>query len=265
MIGFVIPIKPKVFSKDWGYDNLLLGRTIRSILNQSDKGYKIFIVFHEKPSIGTEDEAVNWIPFPFDFVETAGIDDYESFINKWYNPDYAAKMFDKGRKIMFGCKYARGAGCDYIMALDSDDLVSSRLASFVNQSNGNSPGWVIRKGYMFIEGNLILIKNNSIQKINGSTHIIRSDLVKIPDMESRLFTDFNFFEAHGYLYQRIIDAYQLNLKTLPFYGIMYVVHRNNSSSVKNLLSLKKIKTVIKLLVFGKLLFPSLRREFGMYK
>lgn len=265
MVGFVIPIKPSRFSKNWEYDNFLLERTLNSILQQTDSRFKIFIVYNEKPSIKVKDEVVYWIQSPFDIVESESIADYENFVKRWYNPDYARKMFDKGRKIMLGCKHARAQGCSYIMAVDSDDLVSSRIVSFVNDSSKNTAGWIINKGFMHFEDFPILIKNKSIQKINGSTHIVRSDLVKIPDMNSKLFTDFNFFESHGYLAQRIIDEYHLLLEELPFYGVMYIIHKNNSSDGAAVLSLKKLKTFVKFILFGKFLSRAVKRDFGFYQ
>lgn len=265
MLGFIIPIKPKRFSRDWDQDNLLLERTLKSMLQQTDKRFKIFIIYNEKPEIKIADTRINWIHFEFDFIQVEGIEDYESLIKKWYSPDYATKMFDKGRKIMYGCRFAIEAECNYLMAVDSDDLVSNGIVSLVNNQTGSCAGWVVRKGYMHIEGTRFFLKNRAIQNINGSTHIVRSDLVKLPDMKSRLFVDFNFFEAHGYLYQRIIDVYNQKLSTLPFYGIVYVIHSNNSSGIKEILSLNKIKTILKIILRGRFINKSLKNTFGIYK
>lgn len=263
MVGIVIPIKPRQFSKDWKRDSHLLTRTINSILNQTDQNFRVYIVYTEIPDVEINNFKIKFIPFSFPFLETHEIEDYE-YIKQWYNADYARKMFDKGRKIMYGCDYAKEDGCKYIMALDSDDLISNKIVSFVNGTNLESPGWVIRKGYMYIDGSFFLIRNKSIQNINGSTHIVKSDLIKTK-IASHRFYDHSLFEAHGYLYHRILSEYNQKLDDLPFYGVLYVIHKNNSSDINKLLSLKNIKTLIKVFLYGQFFSSSLRMEFGLNK
>lgn len=265
MIGFVIPIKPKRFSKDWNYDNLLLERTVGSILNQTDNKYKIYIVYSEKPEIKNIQPTISFIHFDFPFLEADEIEDYESFVKKWHKPDYAKKMMDKGRKITLGCVRAKADQCDYIMALDSDDLISNKIVSFVNGCNCKIPGWYINKGFMYSEGGRFVLKNYHLQNINGSTHIIRSDMVPSADMQSKKFVDFNFFEAHGYLNLRIKQLYGKDLSSLPFYGTVYVIGRNNSSNIYYLANRISFKMILKFILRGKYLSDRLRKEFNVYR
>lgn len=265
MIGFIIPIKPKRFSKDWGKDSRLLDRTLKSIVEQTDPNFRVYIVYNDKPETSFFHKSLNWIYFDHEFVETSNIADYNSYGKRWYNPDYASKMFDKGRKITLGTKYAIDSGCDYIMAIDSDDLISNKIAEFVNNQRKDCPGWVIRKGYMYLEGTKFILINKEIQNINGSTHIINQRLISIPPFTSLNQVDFNFFESHGYLYQRLINEKNTRLATLPFIGIIYVVHNNNSSDIHSILSLRKAKTFAKILVYGHILTKKIRNEFGLYR
>jgi len=101
---------------------------------------------------------------------------------------------------MLGCKVAKELGCKYLMAVDSDDLVSNQLADYVNGNlSQRAAGWRFLNGYMYEEGSKIILKNHEIWGINGSTHVIRADLVDIPDLKTNynLF-DYSLFEGHAY-------------------------------------------------------------------
>ncbi|QCR22163.1 hypothetical protein [Pontibacter sp. SGAir0037] len=264
MIAFVIPVKPKFNSKDWGNDNALLSRTLKSICNQTNSGFLVYVVYHDLPELTFDHPNIKFIQYPFSYLNSDSIEDLEDYALKYYSRKYAEYMFDKGKKITFGCDKAKRDGCNFIMAVDSDDLVSNKIAKFVNSSSASKPGWVIEKGYIYLENSKFLIKSKLLQGINGSTHIINSNLVPIPDLETNRLFDFNFFESHGYLRTRIQQLYNMNLETLPFYGAIYIVHKFNSSAISDLVTKFKIKTYLKYLIFGKLLDSKTREEFSLY-
>lgn len=266
MLGFVVPIKPKVLSKDWAYENLLFERTVRSICSQKNNQFKVFIIYNQKPEINFEHPSIIYIQYPYPPVSIEEIEDYESYVKQYYNKIYAERMMDKGKKIFFGCKVAKDSNCDYIMAVDSDDLVSNQLAQFVEQNSKNGcPGWRINMGYIYEEGNFFAIKSDKIYGINGSTHIIKSDIISIPDFNKNIFWNYNLFEAHGYTWQRIKDYHQQELINIFTCGIIYIVHKNNYSNIKKLTSRISLKNIIKKLLKGKMLSKSLCDEFGLYK
>lgn len=264
MIAFVIPIKPKFNSKNWLKDNLLLTRTLRSVCNQTDMRFTVYVVYHDEPEIDFYHPNIKMVRFPFAYVIGDDIDDYESRVSKWHSKKYAEFMFDKGKKITYGCKKAIENGCTYIMAIDSDDLISNKISSYVNSSAGSVGGWVINKGYIYNDNSLILIKNHHIQGINGSTHIIHRDLITIPTFTKNDFFSFNFFEAHGYLKQRIKDTYNIELKEIPFFGIIYLLHNNNTSGVTSLFQSFSIKTIVKYLIYGVRVTNSIKNQFSLY-
>ncbi len=264
MIGFVVPVKPKSVSKNWDYDNLLLSRTVKSICAQKDQKFKLIIVYNDLPEINYKHENIFFEKFPFNSVSADSIEDLD-YVLKYYKLEYAEKMLDKGKKIHYGCKKAIDLGCDYLMGVDSDDLVSNKLAKYVNENLSNSPpGWRIKKGFIYEENSCILIKKYDIQNINGSTHIIRKDLITIPDFNRNLFWDFNLFEAHGYTYGRIKDFHNELLIDCPLWGVIYVVHKNNYSNILFLTSAINIKNIIKKLIRGKILSIKIRKEYGLF-
>jgi hypothetical protein len=244
MLGFIVPVKPKEYSKNWDLDNLLLERTIRSICNQENDDFKLIVVYTDKPEINFSHKNLVLLKFPYPEIKIDGITDFNG-LKRWYTPVFAERMMDKGRKIIFGCQKAKNLNCTYLMGVDSDDLVSSRLASFVKKNcEEGYAGWRIVNGYVYQESSLIAVKHYYIWGLNGSTHIIRSDLVEIPDFE----TDFNLFhyslfQSHGYTYQRLIDFKKEILQPLPFYGVIYLVHRNNYSNIREKVTANYIKLI----------------------
>ncbi|MGN6296288.1 MAG: hypothetical protein ACTHM7_05860 [Ginsengibacter sp.] len=265
MLAFVVPIKSKAVCKDWDYELKLLERTARSICNQTNRYFKMIIVHNEKPKINFNHENIIYVDFPYPFVTADKIEDFDSYVQKYYNKEYSEKMLDKGKKISFGCKIAQQYNCSYIMAVDSDDLVSNKLAEYVNQQGSDNAGWRIRKGFVYEEGNFHVTKNKRIFGINGSTHIISSKIITIPDFERNIFWNFNLFEAHGYTRQRLKDYNKVELQEIDFYGIIYVVHKNNYSNIRKITSDLTLKNVVKKIIRGKLITKELSLEFGLYK
>lgn len=266
MIGFIVPIKSKEVSKEWDYDNMLFERTARSICAQIDQNFRMIVVHHEKPVIHFEHSNIIYLPYNSPILSYMEIEDFENYVSKYYPKDYAEKMMDKGKKIIHGCKLAKEIGCNYLMGVDSDDLISNQLSYFVNHSDKiNCAGWRINKGYMYEEGKSYAIVNNQIFGINGSTHIVREDLVVIPDLSSKKFWDYNIYEAHGYTRDRILQFYKETLEEYRKAGIVYIIHKNNYSGIKKLTTDFNLKNVFKRLLRGKLLTKKIRSEFGLYQ
>jgi hypothetical protein len=265
MLGFVVPVKPKAVSRDWTYDNLLLERTAKSICAQTDQDFRLMIVYNDLPEINFAHPNINFVHYPYSYVAVDEIEDLD-YVLKYYSRTYAEKMMDKGKKIHYGCKIGIDAGCQYLMGVDSDDLISNKLAEFVNKNSGNNPaGWRIKKGFIYEENAKILVKKYDIQNINGGTHIIRKDLITIPDFSTNIFWNYNLFEAHGYTYSRIKDFHHELLQDYPLFGIIYIVHKNNYSNILQLTKAVTIKNLVKKLIRGKLVSNKIREEYNLYK
>ncbi|MGN6533253.1 MAG: hypothetical protein ACTHK0_16030 [Ginsengibacter sp.] len=265
MIGFIVPVKSKEVSKDWNYDNLLFERTARSICGQLDQNFRLIVVYHEKPLINFDHPNIIYLPYNLPILSSSEIEDFESYVSKYYTKDYAEKMMDKAKKIIYGCKLAKELGCTYLMGIDSDDLISNQLSYFVNHSEKiNCAGWRINKGYMYEEGKPFVLVNKQMFGINGSTHIVRKDLVIIPDLKSNKFWDYNIFEAHGYTRDRIRQFYNQTLEEYRQAAIVYVIHKNNFSRIKKLTSSHRLKNLLKTFIRGKFLTRKMRTEFGLY-
>lgn len=265
MLAFIVPLKPRRYSKNWEQESAILERTIKSICAQTSRNFRVYLVFTDKPFVSIDDENFMACKYPFDFIEGNDINDLERFPNLYGgNIDMTAKMMDKSKKITYGAKIAKQDGCKYIMAFDGDDLVSKRICRYVETHSGGA-GWRIAYGYIHLDGTSMLHRNSQIYNLNGSTHIIREDLVKIPSFDSRNLYDYNLFLSHGYTYGRIRDESGLLLDDIPFPGVVYVAHENNFSGIRNLIDIKNIRNLLKYIIRGRMLTNNIKKEFGLYK
>ncbi|WP_106219056.1 hypothetical protein [Pontibacter ummariensis] len=260
-------MRSKESSKNWELEEQLLERTIKSLLNQENQTFKIILVYADKPNLSISSDKLLMFEFPYPFLEYKDIN-YDLPVSKEkLDIKWVVGEMDKGRKIMYGCKEAKKLGCNYIMQVDSDDLVHRNLSSFVDSNgNANKPGWFIDKGYIYIEGKNYLIKQASkMNLINGSTHIIRDRLIIIPDFLSTKASDFFLFCNHGYLRNKIFHDNNEELEPLPFYGNIYIASGNNQSNIYELSQANNLKNFFKLILRSKIITKSLKKTFGLNK
>lgn len=268
MIAFVVPFRSKSSSGNWPYHCALLNRTIASITNQLDKEFKAIVVYTDYPENAIENKNVTWLHFPYPFLTTSEIDDYESYAKQYFAKEkFAEYAMDQARKSIYGSKYAKEAGCKYIMSVDADDLVSNEISGFVNShDNKTNAGWFVNKGYVYLEGrNYVYRYPKNLNQFCGSTYIVRTDLVSVPDFESKNLLDYNFFSSHAWLKDRLKDYKNAVLHPLPFYAITYVLNTASWMDYGNKFQKKGIKKLAKLILYGQFIKSRLRSKFDIYK
>ncbi|MEO9145212.1 MAG: hypothetical protein ABI237_06600 [Ginsengibacter sp.] len=267
MIAFILPLKPKLQSNNWQKDCVLLEATIRSLLNQEEGSYKIFVVFSDDPQINISSDRLSFIQFPFPFMNTSEINEAKNILPYFGNDTVMLeRRWDKSRKIFYGCKMAKEAGCTYLMSVDADDLVSNKLTKYIEQrlKEKELPGFYIDKGFLYNYGNKRMIRiEKDMQNFNGSTHIIKSDFVLIPDFENGKWMDYNLFTSHGWIRQRLKDTHGIELEAIPFPAIIYVAHGGNISNVSRLNFMEKLKHFIKLILRSRKVDETIKKEFSI--
>lgn len=265
MLGVIVPVKEKSKSKNWDKDNELLRNTLYSICNQTSNSYKVFVVYTDMPFFLKNDKVI-YVKYPFPFLLVKDISDYESFLKKHFSDSMGQGVFDKGKRVMYGSKFAKEHGCNYVMSLDSDDLVTNKLAAFIDNNQTEKFGWYVNKGYILLGKQRLLIKvRANMNHLNGSTNIANINLIPKIDFETKSLYDVSFFINHAFLKDRIFNEYKETLKPLPFYTIIYLIHDNNWSGYKTILKKDLIKTLIKYIVRGKWFGKKIENEFGLYK
>ena len=264
MLGFIIPFKAKVKSKNWEVDCHFLANTLNSICNQLDNNYLVYVVYTDLPVNLTKNEKIIFIYFPYSFIDNEELKRVELKTDP--NSEFVIdeRMFDQGKRILFGCKKARKDGCNFFMSVDADDLISNRISSFISQNSKEKIGWFVNQGYLLKNGTPLLIKiNKNMDYLNCSTHIIHESLIPEVNFNSNKIEDFSFFSSHGYLRERIRIIKNETLKPLPFKALIYFIHDSNWSGFGTSMKKKWFKTFGKYVIFGKFLNASIKREFGI--
>jgi len=266
MIKFaiIIPFRPKAESVNWETESNLLSKTIASLLQQTYAAIKIFVVHNEEPLNKTEDKKVQYITLPFGHQTYEEIPIRKELTEKFKSEKMVVRRWDKARKLSYGCKLAKEENYDYIMALDADDLLSkhffSRLAA--EAKNGECPGWYMHKGFLYKPGtNYLMLVPKLMRFLNGSTHVLRADLVNIPDFNSAVWLDYSLFTDHGWIKDRLKKYSAIDLLPINQPMLVYVVHGSNISKVNAKEYGMSFKNIIKHILRARLLTRKRREEF----
>lgn len=264
--GFIIPLRPRSQSADWEQTLMLLNRTIASVLKQTYRRLQVYVIYTDMPTEKIADERVQYIPFPYGFQDWESLTNQEALMLQMKSKIKAVRRWDKGRKVTYGSKLAKEAGCNYLMTLDSDDLLSCNfLNHLVNDTkNQHCAGWFMDCGYVYKEGsNSLMYVPRHMCGLNGSTHVLRADLVTIPDLQSLNWQDFNLFTDHGWVRERVRKNFQVTLRPIPKPMLVYVVHQSNMSQVNEKEFGFNVKALLKKLLRTRRLTAALRAEFSL--
>lgn len=132
MLYFAIPLKPRCFARDWGCVEALLDRTLRSVLRQTDSRFRVLVAVTDVPDVPLRDPRIELIHVP-----ACGSD-----------PRRGAH--DKRARILAMARVVRENGGGMLMPVDADDLVSRRLARFLNR-HSEADGFVAPIGLEYDE------------------------------------------------------------------------------------------------------------------
>ncbi len=270
MIRFalLIPFKPKAESANWEEDNRLLNRTICSVLQQSYPHFKVFVLYTDVPKLQVADPRIEYVTFPYGFLSWEELPNREELFTKFKSKQKTVRRWDKGRKLSYAAKLAKEEGYDYLMALDSDDLLSKQFLAYLfsRAFKGECAGWYVDKGYLYKEGSVFLqIVPRHMTGLNGSTHVLRSDLVRVPDFNSLDWGDYNLFTDHGWIRYRVQEEYGVLLEAIPKPMLIYVVHTSNMSGVCQKEFGSHWKAIVKRLFRTVLLTAKHRDEFNIHR
>jgi len=129
MLTFIISMRARALSQDWGYHTWLLERTLDSILAQTNPEFDVVVVCHDIPEIPqAKHAAVHMLKVDFPLPRRENSD----------------MTVDKVLKISRGVEWAIARGSDYVMYVDADDLVSRHLSEFVATHPKETAGISIR-------------------------------------------------------------------------------------------------------------------------
>jgi hypothetical protein len=128
---------------------------------------------------------------------------------------------DKGRRVLAGILEADRSS--YVMVVDDDDFVSSRLTSFVAGHFGEN-GWYVRDGYIWGDGGKLVYEYADFSQFCGTSHIIRSSLYELPARMAAVDPHClrKIFGSHVFI-REYLEERGTPLQPLPFVGAVYRV------------------------------------------
>ena len=133
MFYFVIPLTGRTEQVDWDTVSSLLAGTLRSILGQTHKEFRVVICSQDRPDIPElDDERVAFLQGQMDYP----------------SPDRESERADKGEKVQQVLNHAVKEGATIICRMDADDRISSRLVEYVIE-RPQPLGHLISKGYVW--------------------------------------------------------------------------------------------------------------------
>ncbi len=222
LLTFLIPVRHQANARSWALLKSNLEQTSRSIAAQVDPRWQAVVVANhgaDLPSFpnGFTVVRVDLPPNPQYEIGKAALENV-----------YEAVRLDKGQRILAGLLETKPQG--HVMLVDDDDFVSNRLAGFVAQ-NSTGNGWFIKNGYIWSPGGHLLLRNHSFSQLCGTSHIVRSDLLSLPERSGgdvaafvkRMFGSHIFIASH-------LEATGRPLEPLPFYGAVYRVGHEGAHS-----------------------------------
>lgn len=180
MLGFVTSLPHPANCASYRARSELLVPTLRSMLRQTDPDIHVVVVANEDPECDLPDDPrleVARVPFP----------PSSSPLGK---PSLVGIETDKGSKLSVGTSRVVRAGARHVMWVDSDDFIHRGIAEYV-ATRPDAPGWYFDTGYFHVRGSrTVRTIEHEYHQRNGTSHILRTDLVGVPgDLDPALTRD----------------------------------------------------------------------------
>jgi hypothetical protein len=164
-IVFLIPIASSRVIKNWQLACSYLRQTINSIFNSSNGNFCVVMAGHEAPDFDLPRDS----RFKFLSLDHPLPAQGDGF--------WVAAMRDKRTKLAAAWDYARSAwNPNYVMKVDWDDLVSSRLVDWLVAAK-DEPGYRITDGWLWCSGaRHVMQRSETFDLVCGTCLIIKGEL-----------------------------------------------------------------------------------------
>jgi hypothetical protein len=159
----IIPFVSRQVSRNWRVSCQLLQETIASILALPEDFIDVTVVGHDQPEFLATLKRVRWVTVDY---PPPDIENNE------------AKHGDSGFKRMFGVRDAFARRRQWVLFMDADDLVSSRLHRVVDLEHHDAV--VFDAGYFWVTGRSWLQRMPKFHKACGSSLLIRLSRENFP-------------------------------------------------------------------------------------
>ena len=241
-LAFLVPFASRKVKSKWDIACAHLRQTLRSIQNSTSGNYCVVVAGHEAPDFD--------VRFDSRFYFLSLHDPIPPREN-----NHVALVLDKLTKIEAAWNYAKSTwNPKYVMKLDADDFISSRLVERLDYTDGEA-GYLIRYGWLWHSGSFLIEHTDYLDRVCGSCLIIRSDLadrtgpflteaegVRLDEASSRFAASDHYSLVPGSgtstlllndSHQRYVAQFAYlghELSTLAFNAVVYRIGNPDSSS-----------------------------------
>lgn len=222
LLTFVIPVRHPYNARNLPQSRAYLEQTIKSISAQTSSNWQCIIVANEKADLPPLSEKFQacFVDFPPNDLHEQGDAERDVF--------YEAIRLDKGRRLLAGM--LKTLDTQYFMVVDDDDFIHRDLVSFVSQNKGGN-GWFFQTGYVWTDGGNVVYKHPEFYKFCGTSHIIRADLLNLPDRFEYASDDYirQVLGTHLFI-DKNMEGKGTPLSPLPFPGAIYRIGHDSAHS-----------------------------------
>jgi hypothetical protein len=275
-VGFLIPFASRRTKSRWDMACAHLRQTLNSVQNSTSESYCVVVAGHETPDFNFESNA----RFCFFSVDHA--------IPKHEDPVVRGRL-DKLAKIAAAWKHTTAAwNPHYVMKLDADDLISSKLVQWL-ENFGGDPGYLIKHGWVWRSGARHVFQSTEyLDRVCASCLIIRSDIAEqegpfLTGVEGTRLNEagltfaitnqYSLVPGSGTSTLLLNDSHQRyaaqfaylghRITTVPFKAVVYRTGNPESNSAALKTERPTLRMRLGAMRRTKLITNSLRREFGL--
>jgi len=275
-VAFLIPFASRRTKSRWDIACADLRQTLKSVHNSTSESYCVVVAGHEPPDFNIETKA------------KACFLSVDHDIPRHQNAVVSGRL-DKLAKIAAAWNYAKSTwNPHYLMKLDADDLISSRLVQWL-ENFGREPGYLMKHGWLWQSGARHLLQfTEYLDRVCASCLIIRSD---VADQKGPFLTEvegiqlneaslsfatsdhYSLVPGSGTSTLLLNDSHQRyaaqfaylghKLSTLPFRAVIYRIGNPDSNSVALETGRPSLRMVLGTIRRTKLMTTTLKREFAL--
>ena len=275
-VAFLIPFASRRTKSRWDIACADLRQTLKSVHNSTSESYCVVVAGHEPPDFNIETKA------------KACFLSVDHDIPRHQNAVVSGRL-DKLAKIAAAWNYAKSTwNPHYLMKLDADDLISSRLVQWL-ENFGREPGYLIKHGWLWQSGTRYLLQfTEYLDRVCASCLIIRSD---VADQEGPFLTEvegiqlneaslsfatsdhYSLVPGSGTSTLLLNDSHQRyaaqfaylghKLSTLPFRAVIYRKGNPDSNSAALETGRPSLRMILGTIRRTKLMTTTLKREFAL--
>jgi len=174
VVAFLIPFASRRVKSKWEMACTHLRQTLKSIQNSISGNFRAVVAGHEAPDFDVRFDS-RFCLLSVNHPITL------------HGDSAASRRLDKLAKIAAAWDYAKSKwNPKYVMKLDADDFISSRLVDWLGTASGEA-GYLIKHGWVWRSGSRHLIERTEyFDRVCASCLIIRSDLA---DQEGPFLTE----------------------------------------------------------------------------